>query len=171
MKTQSNVIRKSATLSRRTLLKAIPALSLSPALFAQSSSVIAVRKLHSYGMRVSNVERSMRFYQDLFGASIQSRQGASVCLRIGEGPRFFSLSPLLPGQTPGFSHIGLSVENFDLESVRDQLDALGISRRAQPGPNQASLGIAMQSWTRTRGQSEGGAASGTKELFLSLIHI
>ena len=169
MKTQSNVIRKSATLSRRTLLKAIPALSLSPALFAQSSSFIAVRKLHSYGMRVSNVERSMRFYQDLFGASIQSRQGASVCLRIGEGPRFFSLSPLLPGQTPGFSHIGLSVENFDLESVRDQLDALGISRRAQPGPNQASLGIAMQSWTRTRGQSEGGAASGTKELFFADI--
>ena len=169
MKTKSNMIRKSAMLSRRTLLKAMPALSLSPALFAQLGSAIAVRKLHSYGMRVSNVERSMRFYQDLFGASIQSRQGASVCLRIGEGPRFFSLSPLLPGQTPGFSHIGLSVENFHLESVRDQLDALGVSRRAEPGPNQASLGIAMQSWTRTRVQSEGGSVSETKELFFADI--
>ena len=162
MKTKSNVISKSAILSRRTLLKAIPALSLSPVLFAQSGSTIAVRKLHSYGMRVSNVERSVRFYQDLFGASIQSRQGASVCLRIGEGPRFFSLSPLLPGQAPGFSHIGLSVENFDLESVHNQLDALGVSRRAQPGPNQASLDVAMQSWTRTRRQAEGGSASGTQ---------
>ena len=167
MKTKSNVISKSAILSRRTLLKAIPALSLSPVLFAQSGSAIAVRKLHSYGMRVSNVERSVRFYQDLFGASIQSRQGASVCLRIGEGPRFFSLSPLLPGQAPGFSHIGLSVENFDLESVHNQLDALGVSRRAQPGPNQASLDVAMQSWARTRRQAEGGSASGTQELFFA----
>lgn len=167
MKTNSNLTSGSTKLSRRTLLKAIPALSLSPALFAQSGSAIAVRKLHSYGMRVSNVERSVRFYQDLFGASIQSRQGGTVCLRIGEGPRFFSLSPLLPGQAPGFSHIGLSVENFDLESVRDQLDALGVSRRAQPGPNQASLDVALQSWTRTRRQDEGGSASGTQELFFA----
>ncbi|MBL4581203.1 MAG: hypothetical protein JKY29_05235 [Gammaproteobacteria bacterium] len=167
MTTNSNTSSASAMLSRRTLLKAIPALLFSPALFAQSPSVIAVRKLHSYGMRVSNVERSVRFYQDLFGASIQSRQGASVCMRIGQGPRFFSLSPLLPGQAPGFSHIGLSVENFDLESVRDQLDAFGVARRAQPGPNQASLDIAMQSWTRTRGQDEGGSVSGTQELFFA----
>lgn len=169
MKTKSPMISGSAMLSRRTLLKAIPALSLSPALFAQSGSAIAVRKLHSYGMRVSNVERSVQFYQDLFGATIQSRQGDTVCLRIGEGPRFFSLSPMLPGQEPGFSHIGLSVENFDLESVRDQLDVFGVSRRAQLGPNQASLDVAMQSWTRTRGQGEGGSASGTQELFFADI--
>lgn len=167
MRSQFSSNSGSAILSRRTLLKAIPALSLSPALFAQSASPIAVRKLHSYGMRVSNVERSVRFYQDLFGASIQSRQGESVCLRIGEGPRFFTLSPLQPGQAPGFSHIGLGVENFDLESVRDQLDAFGVSRRSQPGPNQASLDVAMQSWTRTRGANEGGAVSGTDELFFA----
>lgn len=169
MKTRSNMTSVSAMLSRRTLLKAIPALSLSPALFAQSAASIAVRKLHSYGMRVSNVERSVQFYQDLFGASIQSRQGDTVCMRIGEGPRFFSLSPLQPGQQPGFSHIGLSVENFDLESVRDQLDAFGVARRAQPGPNEASLDVAMQSWTKTRRQSEGGSASGTEELFFADI--
>ncbi len=167
MKSTSSINNKSALLSRRTLLKAIPALSLSPALLAQSGSPIAVRKLHSYGLRVSDVERSLGFYQDLFGATIQSRQGDTVCLRIGEGPRFFSLSPLLPGQTPGFSHIGLSVENFDLESVRDQLDTFGVARRAQPGPNQASLDVAMQSWVRTRGVGEGGSATGTEELFFA----
>ncbi len=169
MKTKTNMSGISAMLSRRTLLKAIPALSFSPVVFAQPTASIAVRKLHSYGMRVSNVERSVKFYQELFGASIQSRQGDTVCLRIGEGPRFFSLSPLLPGQQPGFSHIGLSVEDFDLESVRDQLDAFGVSRRADPGPNEASLDIAMQSWTRTRGQNEGGSASGTEELFFADI--
>lgn len=156
-----------ALLSRRSILKAIPALGLCSPLLAQSATPIAVRKLHSYGMRVTDVERSLRFYQDIFGAAIQARQGDTVCLRIGDGPRFFSLTPTAPGQQPGFSHVGLGVEDFDLAAVRDQLDAFGISRRAQPGPNEASLDVAMQSWTRTRGSSEGGAASGTEELFFA----
>jgi len=120
-------------------------------------------------MRVTDVQRSVSFYQDLFGASIQSRQGESVCLRIGAGPRFFTLSPVQAGEQPGFSHIGLSVEDFDLESVRAQLDAFGIARRSQPGPNHASLDVAMQSWVTTRGPNEGGAAAGTKELFFADI--
>ncbi len=167
MTTRTTNNSSAATLSRRTLLKAIPALSISPVLFAQANTPIAVRKIHSYGMRVSDVERSLQFYQDIFGAAIQSRQGDTVCLRIGDGPRFFSLSPLQRGQQPGFSHIGLGVEDFDLESVRDQLDAFGISRRSQPGPNQASLDVALQSWTRTRGPREGGSTSGTRELFFA----
>ena len=169
MTTKSNMIDNSAVFSRRAVLKTIPALTLSPTLLAQSMSPIAVRKLHSFGMRVSNMERSLRFYQDIFGAAIQSRQGDTVCLRIGDGPRFFSLTPVQAGEQPGFSHIGLSVENFDLESVRDQLDTFGILRRRQPGPNQASLDVAMQSWTTTRGQREGGSTSGTEELFFADI--
>lgn len=167
MKNNSKLEFCAGTLSRRTLLKAISALSVSPALFAQSATPISVSKLHSFGMRVSDLDRSVQFYQDIFGASIQSRQGDSVCLSIGDGPRFFSLSPVQAGQQPGFSHIGLSIDNFDLESVRDQLDAFGISRRSQPGPNQASLDVALQSWVTTRGQEEGGSASGTRELYFA----
>lgn len=167
MKTENTMQDTAALLSRRRLLQAIPLLGLCSPLLAQSATPIAVRKLHSYGIRVSDVERSVRFYQDLFGAVIQSRQGDTVCLRIGDGPRFFSITPTIGGQQPGFSHVGLSVEDFDLESVRDQLDAFGISRRAQPGANAASLDVAMQSWTRTRGTAEGGSASGTEELFFA----
>jgi len=169
MKNDSSIVSVAAIPSRRTLLKAIPALALSPLAFGQSNPAIAVRKLHSYGMRVSDVERSVSFYQDLFGASVQSRQGDSVCLRIGAGPRFFTLSHVQEGEQPGFSHIGLSVEDFDLESVRVQLDAFGIARRSQPGPNHASLDVAMQSWVKTRGPSEGGSTAGTKELFFADI--
>ena len=146
MTTQSKTDDDSTKLSRRTLLKAIPALTFSPSLFAQSASPIAVRKLHSFGMHVRNVETSLGFYQQLFAAEIQARQGDTVCLRIGDGPKFFSLSPVTAGQQPGFSHIGLSVENFELESVRNQLDNFGIARRSQAGPKQASLEVAMQSW-------------------------
>ncbi len=157
-----------AKLSRRTLLKAIPALTLSPTLLAQEAvQPVAVRKLHSFALRVANVDRSVKFYQDLFGAPVQSRQGDSVCLRIGDGPRFFSLSPVEAGQQPGISRIGLSVANFDLEAVRDQLDEFGISRRSGPTPAQASLSVAMQSWVETRGRENGGSATGTQELYFA----
>lgn len=159
-----------AKLSRRALLKALPALTIiSPALMAQTAAPIAVRKLHSFALRVSDMDRSLKFYQDLFGAAIQSRQGDSVCLRIGDGPRFFSLSPLEPDQQPGIAHIGLSVANFDLESVRSQLDEFGISRRSQAGPAQASIDAAMQSWINTRGDENGGSTAGTEELFFADI--
>ncbi len=155
-------------LSRRTLLKAIPALTFSSSLFAQATAQpIAVRKLHSFGLRVSDVGRSLKFYQDLFAAPVQSRQGETVCLRIGAGPGFFSLSPIQSEQQPGISHIGLSVENFNLEAVRARLDGFGIARHSATVPTQASLDVAMKSWITTRGRQEGGSASGTEELFFA----
>ena len=85
--------------TRRALLKAIPAVAFAPGLFAQSAAMpIAVQKLHSFDLRVSDVARSLQFYQDLFGAPVQARQGETVCLRIGPGPRYFSLSPVQAGR-------------------------------------------------------------------------
>lgn len=137
--------------ARRRLLQALPALALSPALMAQSSSPIAVQKLHSFDIRVSDVERSLRFYQDLFGAAIQARAGQTVYLRIGSGPRCFSLSPVGRGEQPGFSHIGLSVAGFDADAVQAQLAAFGIQPGPVPAPGAARLDSAMRSWVVERG--------------------
>ena len=156
--------------TKRSLLKALPAFALAPTVFAQgSNSPIQVRKLHSFGLRVSDVDRSLKFYQDIFGCSIQSRQGDTVCLQIGDGPRFFSLSPMRSGEQPGFSHVGLSVEDFDLNAVSDQLAAFGIEPTNRAGPRQASLDVALRSWVSTRGEDRGGASSGTQELFFADI--
>lgn len=138
--------------ARRALLKALPALAFAPTLLAQSGPrPIAVRKLHSFGLRVSDVERSVAFYQAVFGAPIQARRGDTVCLRIGAGPRFFSLSPLGPGEQPGFTHIGLSVADFEIEAVRDQLQAFGISRGDAALANASGLARAQRSWVESRG--------------------
>ncbi|MSR10352.1 MAG: hypothetical protein EXR84_00930 [Gammaproteobacteria bacterium] len=140
--------------TRRTLLQALPALVFAPGLFAQGSPApIAVQKLHSFNMCVSDVARSVAFYQDLFGAAVQARQGDTVCLRIGPGPRFFSLSPMQAGQEPGFTHIGLSVANFAVASVQAQLQAFGISPAMAPTSGTATLEHAMRSWTVTRGDT------------------
>lgn len=156
-------------LSRRNLLKAFPLLAFSPLAFAQQQQAVAVRKLHSYNLRVSDVNQSLKFYQDLFGAAIQARQGESLCLRIGDGPHFFSLSPLKAGEQPGISHIGLSVENFSVAAVQDQLAAFGVSPGDAPSTGQAALDAAMTSWTRTRSASEGGSPEGTTDLYFADI--
>ncbi|PCH64123.1 MAG: hypothetical protein COC19_00180 [SAR86 cluster bacterium] len=142
-------------LSRRSFVQglaaAIPALATVPKLFAQgSSNAIELLKLHNFGLRVTDVERSVAFYQGLFGMPVQSRLGETVCLRIGDGPRFFSISPTRAGEQPGFSHIGLSLPNFSLEAVRSQLDDHGFSRGEGLTPGQSRLEVAMTSWVETQ---------------------
>jgi catechol 2,3-dioxygenase-like lactoylglutathione lyase family enzyme len=153
------VTNKSQLLSRRRLLQSLPLLPLVPSALAQGAQTVAVRKIHCFDIRVSDVARSVRFYQDIFGAPVQARQGDTVCLRVGDGPRFFSISPLASGQEPGFSHIGLSVADFNLERVRNQLASHGIRPGSAPGANESGLDIASRSWVVNR--------SGTQELYFA----
>lgn len=155
--------------TRRRLLQALPLLGLPGLLRAQPGAGIALRKLHSFDLQVSDVARSLAFYQQLFAAPVQARQGERVCLRIGTGPHYFSLSPQSEGNTPHISQIGLSVANFDIERVREQLLAFGISRAPVPEPGQPALHKALQSWVEVREPSSGGAATGTPELYFADI--
>jgi len=146
-------------LGRREFLQMIPLLAVAPTSLAQGASPVAVQKIHSCDMRVTDVARSVKFYQDLFGAPIQARQGERVFLRIGEGPRFFSLSPRRPGEDPGFGHIGLSVAGFDSEQIQDQLEEFGIARGVAPTQEQGKLSLASTSWIEQQG--------GRSELFFA----
>jgi len=131
---------------RRKLIKALPFVPFAGSAFAQQATPVAVRKLHFFDIRVTDVARSLRFYQDLFAAPIQARVGESVLLRIGAGPRFFSLTPVAEGEQPGFHHIGLSVANFDLSRVQDELTAFGVMPAREPVSGASPLDLAMQSW-------------------------
>lgn len=134
--------------SRRRLLQALPFLPFAGAAIAQQPTPVAVRKLHFFDIAVSDVERSVRFYQDIFAAPVQARQGSSVLLRIGSGPRFFSISPLAAGEQPGFRHIGLSVENFDAQRVQNQLASFGVLPAPAPSASDSRLDMAMKSWAQ-----------------------
>ena len=103
----------------------------------------------------------MRFYQDLFAAPIQARQGETVCLRVGSGPHFFSISPAGPGESTGFSHIGLSVADFNIDTVQQQLAAFGIMPGEPPSAREQRLSLASRSWVINRGA--------TRELYFADI--
>lgn len=171
MKTRDDYIRNlargdlSVGMSRRTLLKAMMAMSIAPSVMAASGPVpIAVQKLHHFGLRVSDVARSVAFYQDVFGAPIHARQGDTVCLRIGAGPAFFSLSPTGVGEVPGISHIGISVADFDSDRLTAQLDANGIMSRDIPAVGEAPLESALRAWV---GGLNAGRPGGSDDLYFA----
>jgi catechol 2,3-dioxygenase-like lactoylglutathione lyase family enzyme len=159
---------QSAGFSRRTLLKTLPALAVAPRLLAQGAAApIPVLKLHNFGLRVSDVQRSLDFYQGLFGSGVQARQGETLVLRIGDGPYFYSLTPTGPGENPGITHVGLSVRDFNLREVENALAAHGIAPGSAPARVGPNIGVAGQSWHRVRGPDAGGAPGGTHELFFA----
>lgn len=108
---------------------------------------IAVLGYHNFGLRVSDVERSLAFYQGLFGSAVVSRVGDTVALQVGDGPQYFTLAPVRPGEQPHISHFGLSVENADRYQLQNQLAAHGIQRTVDSQGSQAApLERAMHSW-------------------------
>ncbi len=147
---------------RRNLLAAMPVLALAPMSCAVESGPVpvAVRKLHSFRIRSSDVARSVAFYQNVFGAPVQARQGDEVVLRVGDGPHYFSISPAEPGEAPTIAHMGLSVADFDVDAVQEQLRAFGV----EPGPGPQSpadrLAVGLTSWVRER-------PGGTRELYFA----
>jgi len=137
----------SPNLTRRRLLQMAAFAPFASLLHAQSGAdSIAVQKLHTFGLRVSDVERSVAFYQQLFGMPITARVGDTVCLRIGNGPQFMSLRPLLTGETPGITHIGLSVRDFNAQALSSQLQAHGFANDANAANEPDNLKRAMHFW-------------------------
>ena len=155
-----NSLRKS--ISRRNVMKLLITSFFSPRLLAQGQAApIRIQKLHTFGLHVSDVARSVAFYQNLFGMPIVARQGDTVCLRIGTGPAFFSLTPTQTGEVPGISHIGISAPDFNIDNMTASLGQHGITPASALQPGQSSLELAMRNWRRER--PEAGAA----ELFFA----
>ena len=114
---------------------------------------IAVEKLHCFALRVTDMQRSLNFYQALFGMPVLARNGDSVSLRIGDGPQFLSLQPCLPGEAPGINHIGLSVPAIQAGTIAVQLEQQGFRRAAVPPVSAEQLNAAMQFWSAGSAQA------------------
>src|SRR5579862_7020940 len=100
-----------SAVTRRELLISLPALVMAPRMMAQPGKpAIPVKGLNHFTLAVSDIKRSLDFYQGLFGMPIQAHQGATPVLRIGSGPQFLALSAAGTNK-PSISHLCLSVEN------------------------------------------------------------
>ena len=149
---------ESGRISRRRMLLSLPALMMAPRALAQRSNPpIRVRGINHVTLRVSDVKRSVDFYQGLFGMPVISRQGTTNAnLQIGAGPQFLGVASAGP-DAPNISHICLSVENFNVDRIISILGQHGITKDDAGGP--------MKVRVRMRGPDAGGAKEGTPELY------
>jgi len=154
--------RHSGGISRRNLIVGLPALGMAGRLIAQSGKPsIPVRALNHMTLTVTDVKRSVEFYQGLFGMPIQSRQGSLVALRIGAGPQFVALNTGGPNATPGINHFCLTTENFNVDRIKKILDDHGVAE-ADAGAGRGALKFRV----RMRGEKDGGAKEGTSEFYV-----
>ncbi len=134
------------TITRREMLLAVPGVAVASRLLAQAAP-IRVRGLSSVTLAVSDVARSVAFYQGLFGLPIQARHGSKVLLRLGNGPYFLGLMPA-DAAGPRIDHWGLAVEGFDAGRVVEALAGHGVTRAASDGPGLAGGPLKVRVSTR-----------------------
>lgn len=132
-------------LSRRVFLGSLGALTLAPRLFGSepASDAIPVTAINHVMINVTDLGRSLDWYQKLFGMSVVARQGETIILRVGKGPQFLEMASQV-NATPGITHFGLSTDNCDPDRVVGILKAHGIALAQKPAPMKAHVRIAGQ---------------------------
>lgn len=141
-------------LSRRELLASLASLLVAPRAIAQSGAPpVPIRGLNHLHLTVSNLQRSLEFYQKVFGMALAGMQGIEAdwqkpvvpLLAIGSGPQFISVAQG-PGRMGGrdrIDHFGFGIDGFNANRVVTMLEAHGIKStvrmRADSTPPVAEL--------------------------------
>jgi catechol 2,3-dioxygenase-like lactoylglutathione lyase family enzyme len=147
-----------STIHRRQFLASVPALIAAPRLLAQGAKPqIRVNGLSQLTLTVADAQRSIDFYQGLFGMPIQARHGTTTLLRIGAGPSFLAIVPAAAGERPSISRFGMGVEQFDVDRVVSTLAQHGVTA-ADPADATSPSGGALKVRVTTRGD--------TREMFV-----
>ena len=124
--------------------------------------LIALRDINHFTVFVSDQQRSIAFYQGLFGMPSTRSQGALPLLSVGSGRQFLAIAP---GPGPArIHHACLTMENFEHEEVMAALEGFGIRPRAAGA--QGPVGP-LTSYVTMRMPDRGGAPGGTPELYFT----
>ncbi len=151
-----------AHLDRRGFLAALPFVAAAPRLLAQRGAPpFRFRSFNHVTLTVSDLRRSMEFYQGLFGLPLQTQQGTQTAtLRVGSGPHHVSLStnPSSGVLTPRIDHMCIGVDGFDQDRLLRHLADQGVQKSEQRGP--------MRVQVRMRSAELGGDPSNTPEVYV-----
>lgn len=116
---------ESGHITRRGLLGALSALVVAaPAATAAEPAIGAVKQLNHVTLFVPNVQKSVEFYQSLFGMPVLTPQDPGLNLSAGTG--FLGIYPAQAGASASIDHICLALENFDADAVLKMLTDRGL---------------------------------------------
>ena len=133
-------------MTRRELVASLATLALAPAgLGAQAAAApVAVRSLNHVSIEVKDVQRSVDFYQRVFGLKVKSREGTPgnpiaggggagisvVNLATGAGPEFIGIyNSAAASERGSIGHFCLGVQNYDADKVMKTLTDQGVKAR------------------------------------------
>jgi catechol 2,3-dioxygenase-like lactoylglutathione lyase family enzyme len=118
---------ESGRISRRDLLVGLTALAMTQQVRANvDAEVGTVTQLNHVTLFVDSVERSVAFYQRLFGLAVLTHQDPGVNLRVGSG--FLGLYPARERPT-GINHVCFGLNGFDADSALQRLEKAGVAGR------------------------------------------
>jgi len=132
--------------------------------------LIALRDISHFTIFVSDAQRSMAFYQGLFGMPIQVHQGPSTpLLAVGSKREFLTVVGIGPGRNgapprpASINHACFTMENFDPDRVMKTLAGFGL----KPRENARGPAGPLTCYVSMRMENRGGAKDGTPELYFT----
>lgn len=115
---------ESGRITRRELLAALTASLAVAGSSAAAEPVIGnVRQLNHVTMFVRDVQKSVAFYQELFGMPVLTRQDPGMNLNTGTG--FLGVYPA-QARAAAIDHVCLGLEGFDADAVLKKLTDRGL---------------------------------------------
>jgi predicted enzyme related to lactoylglutathione lyase len=111
-------------LSRRDLVLTLAAIAASPLPAAAQSPALRPRTLNHVSLIVSDLDRSVAFYQHVFGLGVKSKQTGGVNLAVGD--QFLGIYQAGANAPPQINHFCFGLEGFDADRTIAALGASGI---------------------------------------------
>ena len=129
---------------------------------APTAGLITLKEFNHFTLFVEDQQRSVQFYQSLFGLGIDTYQGAMPVLRVGSGREFLALAQV-PPLSGRIHHASLNVDDFDVDRLFSLLEGYGLTILGEAGGANGPL----QAYVSMRGPDRGGAPGGTPELYFT----
>jgi catechol 2,3-dioxygenase-like lactoylglutathione lyase family enzyme len=114
-------------LSRRGLIQGLTMLAAGGTVQAQApQAALKAAKIDHMSIQVSDLPRSVAFYQKMFGLTIVSEDKPNEIVRLGMGTKaLVSLHHKSP--TGLVDHFAIGIENFNKDAVTRELKARGVT--------------------------------------------
>lgn len=111
-------------MSRRELVALLSALAVAPLPSAAQSAALKAETLNHASLIVSDLDRSVAFYQRVFGLPVRSTQQGGVNLAVGDA--FLGIYQGGASATPHINHICFGLRDFDPARTVAALETQGL---------------------------------------------
>jgi catechol 2,3-dioxygenase-like lactoylglutathione lyase family enzyme len=116
--------------SRRDVVAMLAAMAAAPSLPAVAQpAVLKAHTLNHASLIVSNLDRSVAFYRNVFGLGVKSQQTGGVNLAVGDA--FLGVYQAGATAKPEINHVCFGLEDFDAQRTVRALEAAGLKAEAR----------------------------------------